>query len=191
MAQAAAPGRYTRERYLALVGDGVLDPDARVELLEGVIVGMPPESPAHAAATDRVAEVLRRVVGSGVAIRIQHPLDAGAHSVPEPDVAVVPGRAEDYATAHPAAALLVVEVADASLVQDRLTKTAIYAAAGIPEYWIVNLRDDHVEVHRTPDRRRRVYADRRLARRGERLAPVALPGANLLVDDVLPLRAMS
>jgi len=68
--------------------------------------------------------------------------------VPKPDTAVVGGRIADYDRAHPTTALLVVEVADSSLKQDRPTKRTIYAAAGIPEYWIVNLPDDCVEIRR-------------------------------------------
>ena len=75
--------------------------------------------------------------------------------MPEPDVAVVPGHEADYEKAHPRTALLLVEVAEWSLPQDRVTKRAIYAAAGVPEYWIVNLRDGWVEVLRAPDRRAR------------------------------------
>src|SRR5437870_6407726 len=113
---------------------------------------MAPENPRHAVATEKTAEALRGAVGGRAAIRVQHALHLGAHSVPEADVAVVPGRHDDYVRAHPRTAILVVEVADTSLIQDRLSKAAIYAAAGIPEYWIINLRDDRVEMFRAPDR---------------------------------------
>jgi Uma2 family endonuclease len=77
-------------------------------------------------------------------------------------------------------------VSDTSLKQDRLTKRAIYAAGGIPEYWIVNLRDDCVEVRRRPEPEARGYAGITIARRGERIELVALPGVSLAVDDLLP-----
>jgi Uma2 family endonuclease len=80
----------------------------------------------------------------------------------------------------------VVEVAVSSLPQDRLTNAPIYAAAGIPEYWIVNLREDHVEVHRSPDAAARRYAVVEVARRGSRLALVAFPDVSVAVDDLLP-----
>ncbi|MGH2361962.1 MAG: Uma2 family endonuclease, partial [bacterium] len=83
-------------------------------------------------------------------------------------------------------ALLIVEVADSSLIQDRLTKAAIYAAADVPEYWLVNLRDDCVEVSRSPSAHARQYAESRIARRGERITLVALPDASVLVDELLP-----
>jgi Uma2 family endonuclease len=111
---------------------------------------------------------------------------AGHHSVPEPDVAVGPGGGADYEHVHPTTALLVVEVADSSLLQDRLTKAAIYAAAGIPELWIVNVRDEWVEVARTPVPVDRRYTTAFVARRGERLGILALEDSSVLVDDLLP-----
>jgi hypothetical protein len=99
---------------------------------------------------------------------------------------VVPGKESDYDHEHPRQALLVIEVADPSLAQDRLTKARIYAAADVPEYWLVNLRDDVVEVLQVPDAPARRYAERRLAARGERLRLVALPEVSVAVDDLLP-----
>jgi Uma2 family endonuclease len=128
----------TVERYLGLVEAGVLSEDDRVELLEGVVVATTPSNPPHAAGVARADEALRPAIGKRAHIRPQLSLVLG-RSVPEPDLAVVPGSVGDYDRAHPTTALLVIEVADASLKQDRLSKAAIYAAAGIPEYWIVNL----------------------------------------------------
>jgi Uma2 family endonuclease len=108
--------------------------------------------------------------------------------VPEPDLAIVAGKDADYDLKHPTAALLVVEVADSSLAQDRLTKGAIYAAAGIPEYWIVNLRDDCVEVLRRPDSGARRYTERRIATRRDSLDVVAFPDIVLRVDELIPAR---
>jgi len=137
-------------------------------------------------AIDKTADALRVAVAGRAAVRAQHSVHAGARSVPEPDIAVVPGRHDDYARARPRTALLVVEVSDSSLARDRLRKAPVYAAAGIPEYWIVNLRDDVVEVSRAPERGARRYTETRVARRGERLELVALPGTSLAVDDLLP-----
>lgn len=89
-------------------------------------------------------------------------------------------------TAHPKSAILVVEVADTSLAQDRLTKGALYAAAGIPEYWIVNLRTDCVEVLRHPEPEAGRFRERTVRGHGERLALVALPDVQVAADDFLP-----
>ena len=187
-ADPAAPGRYTVERYLRLVGQGVLAPEDRVELLEGVVVAMSPRNPLHDAAVSLADRALMAAVGGRAAVRCQLSLVIAPHSVPEPDVAVVPGHEGDYARAHPGSALLVVEVADSTLAQDRITKAAVYASAGIPEYWLVNLRDDRIEVFREPDAAAARYGVASVAGRGERLDLVALPGASVLADDLLPPR---
>jgi Uma2 family endonuclease len=183
---APAPDRLTSERYLTLVDQGVLQPDDRVELLEGVVVAMAPSNPAHASAITRAHRALHDALGRSAVIREQHPFVAGAFSVPEPDLAVVPGTEDDYDTRHPTAALVVLEVADTSLAQDRLTKAGLYAAAGVPDYLLVNLRDGVVEAYRTPNPTTRRYAELRVAGRGERVELTAFPGATLAVDDLLP-----
>jgi len=165
----AAPARWTVEQYLRLVDQGVLGPDDKVELLEGVIVAVPPSNARHASGIVRLSHALFGAVGDRAVVRIQLGFMAGVYSLPEPDAAVIPGAIEDYDREHPRAALLVAEVSDSSLKQDRLTKGAIYAAAGIPEYWIVNLRDDCVEAYRGPDPQARRYVEQRRAVRGENL----------------------
>ena len=114
------------------------------------------------------------------------PFVAGSRSVPEPDLAVVPGRPFDYLTRHPSEALLVVEVADTSLPQDRLTKSRIYAAAGVPEYWILNLRERCLEVFRNPSRERRLYVEIHKVPRGGVVELASLPGATVAVAELLP-----
>ncbi len=180
--------RYTSERYFRLVEEGVLGPDDRVELLDGVIVAMAPSGPAHATVVNQAAQALILAVASRAAVRVQAPLVASGLSAPEPDIAVVPGALKDYLTAHPATALLVVEVSDSSLPQDRITKARIYAGASVPEYWILNLREDCVEVLRAPDPQARCYREHRIARRGEHLELTALAGASLTVDELLASR---
>ena len=139
-----------------------------------------------AGARCRVSEALHRAVRDRALVRSQLPLVVGKRSVPEPDLAVVAGTVADYDRAHPTSALLVVEVADSSLKQDRLTKRAIYAAAGIAEYWIVNLPDDCVEIRREPDPGRRRYASTTVARRGDTIELSTLSGVRVLVSDLLP-----
>jgi Uma2 family endonuclease len=185
---APAETRYTSDRYFALVDDGILRADDRVELLEGVVVAMSPQNPRHASATSHVDYALRKAIGDRAVVRVQLPFIAGPYSVPEPDVCVVPGPMSDYDDRHPTSALLVVEVADSSLIQDRVTKAAIYAAAGVPEYWIVNLSDDRVEVFQAPDQKLRRYQATRLVGRGEYLDVASLPGASVGVSDILPRR---
>jgi len=180
------PLRWTVSEYFGLVHRGVLRPNDRVELLEGLIVAMSPQNPRHATAISLANRVLQARVGDRAVVRIQLPLVLGAHSAPEPDVAVVPGRVLDYAEMHPTTALLVVEIADSSLVQDRLTKAAMYARGGIPEYWIVNLVDDRIELFRKPVPSKSRYARVSAASRGERIELVAFAVTTVAVDDLLP-----
>ncbi len=186
MTQAMDPTRYTVQEYFDLVTQGILQPDDRVELLEGIIVAEPPMDPPHASGITRVDRALRRALGEHTVIRVQQPFIIGGYSVPEPDVAVVPGTEADYDSHHPTAALLIVEVAASSLPQDRLTKSRIYAAAEVPEYWVVNLRDRCVEVFRDPDAPNRLYRDRSVAQGCDEIDLAVMPGASIHVDDLLP-----
>lgn len=137
---------------------------------------------------NRTLYALVRAVGERATVRCQSSLVIRPRSVPEPDIAVVPGPISTYDSAHPTEALLAVEVADSSLAQDRITKAALYAAAGVPEYWIVNLRDDRVEVLRRPAPVAGRYRDVRVAVRGETIELVAVPEAMVEVSELLPGR---
>lgn len=177
---------YTVEEYFGLVEAGQLDPDARVELLEGVVVEMSPQTPEHAMCVRLIHKALEKVFDCE--IRDCLPFIAGSRSGPEPDVVVVPGSIRDYADHHPAEALLVVEVSVSSLPVDRLTKSRIYSAAGVPEYWIANLIDGVLEVRRAPDTEARIYRETITLSPGQVVAPLAAPHAAIPVADLLPIR---
>ncbi|MBI5505135.1 MAG: Uma2 family endonuclease [Deltaproteobacteria bacterium] len=176
-------------RYFALVEEGLIAPDDRVELLDGVIVSMAPQSPLHAAGVMWVEQKLRESLPAGTAIRIQMPFMAGAISVPEPDVAVVRGGVSDYVDRHPSSALLVVEVAVSSAVQDRLTKAPIYAAAGIPNYWLIDLRDECIEVFSGPVAAKRRYWRTEKLRGNDALTLEAFPEVRFVAADLFPRRS--
>lgn len=178
-------GWRSRE-YLALAARGVLGEDDRVELLEGAIVAGEPQSPAHASTVCRLQRLLERALGDRAIVRVQLDYVAGRRSVPEPDVAVVPWAPDEYAHAHPSQAHVVFEVADTSLLQDRLTKGPIYARNGVPQYVLVNLRERRVENHVAPTATR--YGACAILRPGETLALVAFPDVVLPVDALLPRR---
>lgn len=143
--------RFTVPQYMQLAGDGFLGHDTRTELIEGLIVRRGRRSPAHDSTLSRLnrrfvlllpdAWVSRTL--SGLILR---------RSALDPDLAIVHGPGEKYRRRHPRAAdtLLVLEVADASLEEDRQVKGALFAAARIPEYWIVNVVDFQVEVYTQP-----------------------------------------
>lgn len=138
---------WTRQDYERMVAAGLFQPEERVELIEGIIYDMTPQSSRHSTAVHLVAEALRRAFPQHY-LRIQAPLALGDLSAPEPDLAVVPGHPRDYRDGHPTRALLVVEVADSSLLHDRQRKVPLYAEAGIAETWILNLVQGTLEVFR-------------------------------------------
>jgi Uma2 family endonuclease len=173
------PGPLSRAEYDALVRRGALD-DARVELLYGRIVTMSPQGESHSYCVTELSRVLILAIGRRANVRVQMPLAAGS-SEPEPDVAVVaPG---DYLDEHPTTAWLVIEVADSSLARDR-GKAKLYAAAGVTEYWLVNLADEVVEAHTSPGPEGYARVTRRA--RGETLRVPALADVEVRVADVLP-----
>jgi Uma2 family endonuclease len=181
---APRPRVWARADYDRLVDAGVFGPSDRVELLEGEIIEMCPEKSRHAAAVDLALEALRLAFGASHTIRVQHPLALSDASEPEPDLAVVPGSARDYVSQHPTSAALVVEVSDTSLEYDRTRKARVYAKAAIAEYWIVNVVEGVLEVHRDPG-----PAGYRLVSRltgGEAVSPLAADGVSVPVSDLLP-----
>lgn len=176
--------RWTLEEYERLVEQGFFHPEEKIELVDGVIFEMTPQSSRHAAGV-RLAELaLQPLYPQGFDVRTQLPLALGLDAEPEPDLAVVPGQARDYITAHPKTAVLVVEVADSSLLHDRKRKARLYARAGIPEYWLVNLLDWCLEVFRDP--KAGTYTMRTILREGDSLAPLTCPGTEIPVADLLP-----
>src|SRR5881409_3646293 len=142
--------RWKRLEYERLVDRGVFEPGERVELIDGLLVVAEPQSSPHYTAIRLVERALARAFGEGWDVRTQAPIALDDASEPEPDVAVVRGELRDYVEAHPADPVLVVEVALTSLASDRVHKSSLYARAGRPEYWIVNLVDRVVEVRRAP-----------------------------------------
>jgi len=139
-----APRPLRRVEYEKLAELGAFD-DERVELLDGSLIVMSPQGPPHDFAIQKLNRILVQKLADRADIRIQSSFAAGDHSEPLPDVAVVPRG--DYGSAHPAEALLVIEVADSSLRKDRTVKARLYAERGVPEYWVVDLRGAVVEVH--------------------------------------------
>ena len=143
--------RFTVDEYYALAASGALAADARVELLDGLIYEMSPIGAEHAYTVERIDKrLLGKLLPGGWHTRMQHPIQFG-NNEPQPDICVVRGELVDFRRRHPQAGdvALVIEVADATLAMDR-AKAKLYAAAGIPEYWIMNLPARQLEVFRQP-----------------------------------------
>lgn len=193
-----AKGRYplverpwTRAEYERLVGAGLLRSGESVGPVEGAGLCREPQGSRHATAVELTARALAAAFGPGFAVRTEKPLALGDQSEPEPDVAVVAGSLRDYRDAHPGHALLVVEVADTSLDMDRRHKGSLYARAGIPEYWIVDLAGRIAEVHRAPEPDPAAafgwrYARREVVGADGSIAPAARADARVAVADLLP-----
>ena len=175
---------FSRRDYDNMIRAGIIGEDEHVELVGGRIVAMSPEGPKHAGAIDLCAEALRRIFGPDHTVRVQHPLAVDAEDEPEPDIAVVRGGPRDHLAEHPHNAVLVIEVAESSLAYDRGDKALLYARAGFPDYWIVNLVDGRVEVHRdpTPTGYRSVAS----LGSGDEIAPIAARAMRIAVAALLP-----
>ena len=183
-ASVAQARRWTRSEFRKMATAGIIHPEDRLELIEGEIVEMTPQSSLHSTAVRKAEEALRVVFSSGYDVRAQLPLALGSLSEPEPDVAVVAGRIDDYRDAHPTTAVLVVEVADSSLAHDQQLKAKLYASSDISEYWIVNLVDNCLEVHRDPVQG--AYRSRSAYGQEDSLTPVAKPEASIPISALLP-----
>lgn len=176
--------RWTRDEYHRMAESEILRPDDRVELIDGEIVTMAPQTSRHATAVQLVHEALRGAFGDGHSVRSQLPLALGENDEPEPDLAVVSGSPRDFAEDHPSTALLVVEVAETTLGFDRSVKQSLYARFGIPEYWILNLPAGVLELHRSPEGDG--YRERRVLTESDSIAPLAKPQASIGIADLLP-----
>ena len=149
--QSAAPRLFTVAEYMAMGEAGILRNDERVELLAGEIVKMSPIGNPHLFCTDALNTLLVPPLVGRAIVRVQGSIQLDGHSAPQPDIVLLRPRPDyDTATATPDDVLLVIEVADSSLDLDSGPKAALYAAAGIPEYWIANLRTGDVQARTNP-----------------------------------------
>lgn len=181
---------WTKEEYYRL-GELGFFRGQRVELLEGVLMVMSPQGAPHGGTVHLVAKVLEGFFLPPFLVRAQLPLDLGAATEPEPDIAVVQGTLRQFQVAHPTHADLIVEVSETTLAYDRGRKASLYASAGIRDYWVVNLVTPQVEVYRDPVPDPAEPFGYRYAVRVDRLpgdvvSPLALPTAVIPVVDLLP-----
>jgi Uma2 family endonuclease len=177
--------KFTVDEYEQMGRAGILREDDRVELVDGEIVEMTPIGSQHAGCVKGTANLFARRAGDRAVVSVQDPIRLGAYSEPQPDVAILKPRPDFYRQSHPGPqdVLLAIEVSDASTVYDRETKIPLYARAGIPEAWRVDLQADLVEVYRDPSPD--AYHQVQTVRRGERLAPSLLPDIELTAEEIL------
>lgn len=181
------PYRFTVEEWHRLGEAGFYTDDPRVELLDGEIIHMSPTGNRHALAfaflNDRLADFKkgRFLIWPG------NPVEADNRSEPLPDLTLV-SRSHGTTGRHPLSrdVFLIVEISDTTLSYDRGRKLRKYAATGVREYWIVNLKDDTIEVHRKPAGDQ--FEKRTIHKAGESVSPLAFPDVTIAVADIIPAR---
>ena len=173
--------RITVEEYERMIAANVWPEDERLELIEGELVRMSPINARHMLAVQALMYILIERLNRRALIHVQGPVRLDDRSRPEPDVLLVKaGSYSDLPT--PADVLLVVEVSDTTLEYDRDVKARLYARAGIPETWVVDLNGERVIVFRDVDNGE--YTRMESVRRGGEIAPTAFPDVTLRVDDI-------
>nr|WP_206044143.1 Uma2 family endonuclease [Geitlerinema sp. P-1104] len=175
--------QWTVEDYHQIVKTGILD-DRPVELLAGDIVTMAPEAEPHAFFSSEAGAYLTRLLGDRAFLRHAKPITLPNQSEPEPDLAIVQPLGREYLSHHPYPENIfwVIEYANTSLEKDSTIKYHIYAEAGIPEYWLVNLRTRELVVHRNP--RGREYESRQILQDGT-ISPLAFPDITIPVETLI------
>ncbi|MGH1394493.1 MAG: Uma2 family endonuclease [Trichormus sp.] len=144
--------RFTLDEYHKLIELGFLHEDDHIQLIKGELIQMVSKGTAHETCLRKLWKELPKVIGDRATLQSQAPITLLPNSEPEPDFAIVQNRLDDYFSAHPRPAdvLLVMEVADSSLSYDQDVKIPLYAQAGIADYWIFNLFDNHLECYSEP-----------------------------------------
>ena len=175
------PYRMRRVDYDRMGELGVFR-DQKVELLYGVIVAASPQGVEHVYSIRQLNMILAPALLGRAMVQVQQPIAVGNDSEPEPDLSVV--ALGDYLDELPRTALLAVESANESLVDDRTVKGRIYAEAGIPEYWLIDLRRRRVERYLKPIDG--AYTTMTTHGPGETLHPVEFPDVAVPLDAVLP-----
>lgn len=166
--------------YHRMIEVGILSEDEHVELIHGEIICMSPKGSKHSACLHKIDEwIMRRTSEHQFNLRKQDPVQIPEISEPEPDIVLVPYKENYYADAHPLPeeVILLIEVADSSVGYDRHIKIPLYAAAGIQDYWIINLPNQQIEIHSHPVGD--LYKESRILQIGE---SIMVPGLDMEVQ---------
>ena len=176
----------TSAEYYRMIESGIIREGERVELILGQIFTMAAKGTRHTVATTRLITELPMLIQRRAIVRCQEPITLPNNSEPEPDIAIVRLRSDDYINSHPAPAdiILVIEVADSTIKFDRETKAPLYAAAGISEYWIINLLDNRLEIYRQPEGN--IYASIEIITPPRSISLPQFPDISLNIGDFFP-----
>lgn len=176
---------FTVAEYERMGEVGIFSEDERVELVCGEIIKMSPIGERHAGCVGLLTQLITLLLQRTAIVWVQNPLRLDEHSEPQPDIAVLKPRADFYSRSKPTPgdALLVIEVSDTTLEYDRRVKVPLYARAGIPEVWVVNLPEERIEVYSDPAGG--VYQTVTSHARGDELQSRSLDALRLSVSEVL------
>ena len=177
--------RFNNREYHRMFEIGVLELDARVELLDGRVFEISPIGPFHGGAVSRLIHLFVTQSNGRWLVWPQNPVSLDDYSEPQPDLMLLKPAADDYTTGLPASddVFLLIEVSDSTLASDREKKLPLYGRAGIREVWIVNLPDQTVEIYRDPHYQG--YASTEVLRPGAQARPLAFPDVALEVADLV------
>jgi Uma2 family endonuclease len=183
-----SPYRITVDQYERMIETGIVGDGDRIELIDGIMVTKVTKSPEHGYSGITIIKSIYGLLPAGWTWRVEQPIRIPDYNEPEPDVAVLRGSDNDYRhrTPGPGDIGLVIEVSLTSLGQDRRRKLAAYATAGIPVYWIVNVKEGQIEVYTSPEPA--AYRSRVDYKPGQ-FVPVIIDGnevGQIAVDDILP-----
>ncbi|HST20145.1 MAG TPA: Uma2 family endonuclease [Blastocatellia bacterium] len=176
---------FNVEDYYRMAEAGLFSEHDRVVLIDGEVIKKSPIGSRHAGCVDRLNSILNRKVGDFAIVSVQNPVRLNDFSEPEPDIALLKPRDDFYSQSHPTAAdvLLVIEVAETSVEYDRSVKMPLYARAGIPEAWLVNLPKDIIEIYTQPKNGK--YQKVQRLKRGKSLVSPTVTGLLLSVNYIL------
>jgi Uma2 family endonuclease len=184
--QSTAPAkhRFTIEQYYKMAEVGILGIEERTELIEGEIIEMSPIGAKHAGSINRLNRKFSSIVGDRAIIAVQNSINLNDYSEPQPDLAILRWREDFYTQSLPTTSeiFLLIEVADSTLKYDREVKAPLYAKAGIPELWIVNLEAQVFEVYRQPSETG--YQQMQIYAKGQVITMEKLPDVVITVDDI-------
>ena len=177
---------FSVDDYYRMAETGILSEKDRVELIKGEIISMSPIGVRHVACVNKLTMLLGQSIGKQAILSVQNPIRLNRYSEPKPDITLLRPKADFYASAHPTPTdvLLLIEVSETTLVYDQTIKLPLYAKAGIPEVWIVNLSANQIEIYRHPTLDN--YQTVQHLSQHDRVSIAELPSIQLAVSDIIP-----
>lgn len=187
VSRTATPKRFSVADFRKMTEIGILPEESGWEIIDGYLIDKMPIGTKHASVVRKLEKFFERNFGDKAIISGQNPIHLDEYNEPEPDVALLKLRADFYAESHPTPAdvLLLVEVSDSTLEYDRETKKNLYAEAGIAEFWLVNLKNDTIEVYAHPKNGN--YYSARILEPGETIESAAVEDLTLALNEILGL----